>query len=131
MASTAGIGVSVICRQLNPAPGYACSNARRVSSSNGSRPTLMLGGVRNAYSTRGRDWLPRSGCTSVNSSYPRLSRENLKKATYFLRFFVAVFFAFGFLDAGFLEGAFAGAGFAAGFDGGFGAGLGRGGGGGA
>jgi hypothetical protein len=55
-ASADGIGVSRICRQSNLTSGYRASSARRTASSNGWRPTLTSGGVRNQYKTRETDF---------------------------------------------------------------------------
>src|SRR5260221_10352162 len=77
-----------MARQSKVISGCCFSKARRTSASNGSRPILMSGGVRNQYSTRGRT-LPRRfavACTRLKLSTPRLSRENLRNATLLLLF---------------------------------------------
>src|SRR5258707_14392304 len=77
-----------MARQSKVISGFCFSRARRTSASNGSRPILMSGGVRNQYSTRGRTLPLRFAvaCTRLKLSTPRLSRENLRNATLLLLF---------------------------------------------
>jgi hypothetical protein len=52
------MGVFAIASQSNTTSGFCASSTRRMSGSNGDRPTFTPGGVRNQYNTRGRP-LPR------------------------------------------------------------------------